>query len=297
MLVGVGFSCQAAFEGTHYRRLPASRDPRFAWMFDGIEEDVLGDYGLSGGGAAGFELDRADPMLGTPDGTVILARSEDPLPSFLTVPEELLSNTITHQRRDGRGPGARRDRVFRHAVRRRGVLGRLDHLLRQPVAQRLRRSGVATAGERGAPLGRVAAMTPPLHLNLFIHGRGHHEAAWRHPAASPLALTDIRYYTDLARKAEAGLFDSVFLADTLAVGEDVARAPRTWLEPITVLAALAGATSRIGLIATCSTTYTEPFNLARQFASLDHISSGRVGWNIVTTWLAAASGNFGARVR
>jgi FMN-dependent oxidoreductase (nitrilotriacetate monooxygenase family) len=138
-------------------------------------------------------------------------------------------------------------------------------------------------------------MTAQLHLNLFIHGRGHHEAAWRHPAASPLALTDIRYYTDLARKAEAGLFDSVFLADTLAVGEDVARAPRTWLEPITVLAALAGVTSRIGLIATCSTTYTEPFNLARQFASLDHISSGRVGWNIVTTWLAAASGNFGSQ--
>jgi N,N-dimethylformamidase len=95
MLVGVGFSCQAAFEGTHYRRLPASREPRFAWMFDGIEEDVLGDYGLSGGGAAGFELDRADPMLGTPDGAAILARSEDPLPSFLTVPEELLSNTIS----------------------------------------------------------------------------------------------------------------------------------------------------------------------------------------------------------
>ena len=95
MLVGVGFSCQAAFEGTHYRRLPASRDPRFAWMFAGIEDDVIGDYGLSGGGAAGFELDRADPMLGTPDGTVILARSENPLPSFLTVPEELLSNVIT----------------------------------------------------------------------------------------------------------------------------------------------------------------------------------------------------------
>ncbi len=136
-------------------------------------------------------------------------------------------------------------------------------------------------------------MSRQLHLNLFIHGRGHHEAAWRHPSASPLALTDIRYYTDLARIAELGLFDSVFLADTLAVGEDVARVPRTWLEPITVLAALAGATSWIGLIATCSTTYTEPFNLARQFASLDHMSGGRVGWNIVTTWLAAASGNYG----
>jgi alkanesulfonate monooxygenase SsuD/methylene tetrahydromethanopterin reductase-like flavin-dependent oxidoreductase (luciferase family) len=137
--------------------------------------------------------------------------------------------------------------------------------------------------------------TRQLHLNLFIHGRGHHEAAWRHPTSSTLPLTDIRYYTDLARKAEAGLFDSVFLADTLAVGDDVARAPRTWLEPITALAALAGATSRIGLIATCSTTYTEPFNLARQFASLDHITGGRVGWNIVTTWLATASGNFGGQ--
>ena len=136
-------------------------------------------------------------------------------------------------------------------------------------------------------------MPGQLHLNLFIHGRGHHEAAWRHKAASPLALTDVRYYTDLARKAEAGLFDSIFLADTLAVGDDVGNAPRTWLEPVTTLAALATATTRIGLIATCSTTYTEPFNLARQFASLDHVSNGRIGWNIVTTWLASASGNFG----
>ena len=95
MLVGVGFSCQAAFEGTYYSRLPASHDPRFAWMFDGINQDVIGDYGLSGGGAAGFELDRADPSLGTPDGTVILARSENPLPSFFTVTEELLSPTHT----------------------------------------------------------------------------------------------------------------------------------------------------------------------------------------------------------
>ncbi len=95
MLVGVGFSCQAAFEGTYYRRLPASHEPHFAWMFEGIEEDVLGDYGQSGGGAAGFELDRADPMLGTPDNAVILARSDNALPSFLTVPEELLSNAAT----------------------------------------------------------------------------------------------------------------------------------------------------------------------------------------------------------
>src|SRR5438034_8679870 len=142
-------------------------------------------------------------------------------------------------------------------------------------------------------------MQRQLHLNLFIHSRGHHEASWRHPAASPLPLTDIRYYQDMAQRAEVALFDSIFLADQLALGEDVAQAARTWLEPITVLAALAVATSRIGMIATCSTTYTEPFNLARQFASLDHISNGRVGWNVVTSWLAPAARNYGgtAQVR
>jgi len=137
-------------------------------------------------------------------------------------------------------------------------------------------------------------MKRQLHLNLFIHGRGHHEASWRHPDSSPLALTDIHYYQDLARRAEAALFDSIFFADQLALGGDVAQAPRTWLEPITVLAALAVATSRIGLIATASTTYSEPFNLARQFASIDHISNGRAAWNIVTSWLATAAENFGS---
>jgi FMN-dependent oxidoreductase (nitrilotriacetate monooxygenase family) len=132
-----------------------------------------------------------------------------------------------------------------------------------------------------------------MHLNLFIHSRGHHEASWRHPAASPLSLSDIRYYQGLAQQAEAGLFDSIFLADQLALGDDIAYGPRTALEPITVLAALAVSTSRIGLIATASTTYTEPFNLARQFASLDHISRGRIGWNIVTSWLAPAARNYG----
>lgn len=135
-------------------------------------------------------------------------------------------------------------------------------------------------------------MKRQLHLNLFIQSRGHHEASWRHPASSQLALTDIRYFQDLARRAEDALFDSIFLGDTLALGEDL-QAPHVWLEPITVLAALAVSTSRIGMIATASTTYTEPFNLARQFASLDHISKGRVGWNIVTSWLPAAARNFG----
>jgi len=136
-------------------------------------------------------------------------------------------------------------------------------------------------------------MKRQLHLNLFIHSRGHHEASWRHPDASPLPLTDIRYYVDLAQRAEAALFDSVFLADQLALSDDLSQAARTWLEPVTVLTAQAVATERIGLIGTCSTTYTEPFNLARQFGSLDHISNGRAGWNIVTSWLATAAANYG----
>src|SRR6202045_2219784 len=115
-------------------------------------------------------------------------------------------------------------------------------------------------------------MKRQLHLNLFFHSRGHHEASWRHPATSPLALTDIRYYQDLARRAQAA---------------------RPGIEPIPVLAALAVATSPVGLIATASTTYTEPFNLARQFASIDHISNGRAAWNIVTSWLATAAEKYG----
>jgi alkanesulfonate monooxygenase SsuD/methylene tetrahydromethanopterin reductase-like flavin-dependent oxidoreductase (luciferase family) len=66
-------------------------------------------------------------------------------------------------------------------------------------------------------------MKRQLHLNLFIHSRGHHEASWRHPASSPLALTDIRYYQDLARRAESAKFDSIFIADQLALAEDVAQ--------------------------------------------------------------------------
>ena len=132
-----------------------------------------------------------------------------------------------------------------------------------------------------------------MHLNLFIQGRGHHEAAWRHPKSSPLPLTDIQYTVEMARKAEAGRFDSIFLADVLGLWNDVANTPFNWLEPLTTLAALAMATERIGLIATASTTYTEPYNLARQFCSLDHISRGRIGWNIVTTWSPQAGSNFG----
>src|SRR6266702_6621945 len=136
-------------------------------------------------------------------------------------------------------------------------------------------------------------MSRRIHLNLFIHGRGHHEAGWRHPGATRKALTDINYFIDLARRAEAGRSDSIFFADALELGDGARYVASGALEPITTLAALARETSRIGLIATASTTYTEPYNLARQFASLDHISGGRVGWNIVTSWLAPAARNYG----
>ena len=94
-LVGVGFSGQGLFEGTRYRRLEASYAPEHAWIFDGIAEETFGGYGLSGGGAAGFELDRADVDLGTPENAVILARSDEPPSSFVTVPEEMLTHVST----------------------------------------------------------------------------------------------------------------------------------------------------------------------------------------------------------
>ncbi len=136
-------------------------------------------------------------------------------------------------------------------------------------------------------------MTRQLHLNLFVQCRGHHEAAWNHPDSSTASLTDINYYVDIAQRAESALFDSVFFADSLMLIPDAPRSGRIWLEPITLLAALAVATKRIGLIATGSITYSEAFNLARQFSSIDHISNGRAGWNIVTTWMANVARNYG----
>src|SRR5260370_39457594 len=136
-------------------------------------------------------------------------------------------------------------------------------------------------------------MTRPMHLNLFTQSRGHHEAAWRHPKSSKLPLTDIQYTVEITQKAEAGLFDSIFLADVLGLWNDVQTTPFNWLEPITTLAALAMATKRIGLIATASTTYTEPYNLARQFCSLDHISRERIGWGIISSWWPQPAENSG----
>ncbi len=136
-------------------------------------------------------------------------------------------------------------------------------------------------------------MRRQLRLNLFIQSRGHHEAAWRHPKAAPESLADMAYYVDMAQRAEKAKFDSIFFADQLALADDVAQSGRNWLEPMMVLGGLAMATSRIGLIATASSTYMEPFNLARHYASLDHMSKGRAAWNIVTSWAPAAAANFG----
>ncbi|WP_431285724.1 LLM class flavin-dependent oxidoreductase [Humitalea sp. 24SJ18S-53] len=132
-----------------------------------------------------------------------------------------------------------------------------------------------------------------LNLNLFIYPDGHHEAAWRYPGSQPDRLLDLEWFQALAQRAEAAAFDAVFFADGPALPENIQFAPRFRLEPITLLAGIAAATSRIGLIATASTTYHEPYNLARLFASVDHLSRGRVGWNIVTTSTAAAAHNFG----
>ncbi|MEU7800405.1 LLM class flavin-dependent oxidoreductase [Micromonospora arborensis] len=131
-----------------------------------------------------------------------------------------------------------------------------------------------------------------LHLNAFLMGVGHHEAAWRLPESDPFAQTDVAHFTRLARIAERGKLDSLFLADSPVLWNSIGRRPAGTLEPTVLLTALAGATSHIGLIATASTTYNEPFNLARRFASLDHISGGRAGWNIVTTAGVDAARNF-----
>ncbi|BAL89182.1 putative luciferase-like monooxygenase [Actinoplanes missouriensis 431] len=136
-------------------------------------------------------------------------------------------------------------------------------------------------------------MTRKLHLNLFLHDTGHHEASWRLPESDPYANLSLEAHQRLSRIAEDAKFDSVFLADSPVLWSDPGRRPSGKLEPTLLLAALIASTSRIGLIATASTSYNEPYNLARRFASLDHLSGGRAGWNIVTTAGADAARNFG----
>jgi FMN-dependent oxidoreductase (nitrilotriacetate monooxygenase family) len=138
-----------------------------------------------------------------------------------------------------------------------------------------------------------------LVLNAFLVPAGHHIAAWRHSDAEAAGGVDFEHYRQLAQIAEDALFDSIFIAD-FSASYDPKDAPviaRTGtsasLEPITLLSALAAVTKRIGLIATVSTTFNEPYNLARKFASLDLLSRGRAGWNLVTTGNEPEAFNFG----
>ncbi|SPK70491.1 Nitrilotriacetate monooxygenase component A (plasmid) [Cupriavidus taiwanensis] len=129
-----------------------------------------------------------------------------------------------------------------------------------------------------------------MSLGAFLYPSGHHIAAWRHPEAKADAGVDFRHYVELAQAAEAAKFDLVFLADGVGTrGDDVEFLSRTahsyqaQFEPITLLSALAAVTERIGLVGTASTSFNEPYHIARKFASLDHISGGRAGWNLVTS--------------
>lgn len=132
-----------------------------------------------------------------------------------------------------------------------------------------------------------------LHLNVNLLHSGVYPSAWRLPESRPDAFIDIDHFVRIARIAERGKLDAIFLADTPAINDRIDYRPFNALEPTIVLAAVAAATTHVGLVATASTTYNEPYNLARRFASLDLVSRGRAGWNVVTTADAAAGRNFG----
>jgi FMN-dependent oxidoreductase (nitrilotriacetate monooxygenase family) len=138
-----------------------------------------------------------------------------------------------------------------------------------------------------------------MRLGAFIMATGHHIAAWRHPGSQADAGVNIDHYIELAQLAERGKFDQVFVADSPGLwhhGSDEALARQgrvSYFEPVTLWAALAAVTKHIGFVATASTTYEDPFLLARKFASLDHISKGRAAWNVVTTGSENVHGNFG----
>ncbi|HEY0294000.1 MAG TPA: LLM class flavin-dependent oxidoreductase [Bordetella sp.] len=130
-----------------------------------------------------------------------------------------------------------------------------------------------------------------MHLGLFILGAGHHISGWRMPGAEA-GSQNLDLIKRIVQTAERGKFDMVFFADAVNSAPNMHPSMIVRLEPLTLLAALAGATERIGLTATAVTTYTEPYNLARMLSSIDHISGGRVAWNIVTGAFAEAGENF-----
>jgi N-acetyl-S-(2-succino)cysteine monooxygenase len=134
-----------------------------------------------------------------------------------------------------------------------------------------------------------------LKLGAFLMPTGHHVAAWRHPEVPADAGLDFAHYKHLAQIAEAAKFDTLFIADSVAAatGDSASRMARSdHFEPLTLLSALSVVTERIGLIATVTTSYNEPYHVARKFASLDHLSNGRSGWNLVTSDAAAEALNF-----
>jgi FMN-dependent oxidoreductase (nitrilotriacetate monooxygenase family) len=132
-----------------------------------------------------------------------------------------------------------------------------------------------------------------LHLNINILNAGFYGSSWRAPASDPGAFVDVQHYVRVAKIAEQAKFDAVFLADTPSFADRPEFRPYQALEPTIVLATIAAVTERIGLIGTASSTYNDPYNLARRFATLDLTSGGRVGWNVVTTADPSASRNFG----
>lgn len=139
--------------------------------------------------------------------------------------------------------------------------------------------------------------TRPLHLTLHMVGAvlGVHPGAWRWPGSEPQAFASIDHWVDAARTAERGLFDAVFLSDAPGKWGDLTDNPHEayFLEPTVTLTAIARATSRIGVVGTASTSFNEPYNIARRFQSLDLISHGRAGWNAVTTYSPIIAANFG----
>lgn len=137
-----------------------------------------------------------------------------------------------------------------------------------------------------------------LHLGAFLRPICVHAGAWRYPGAAPSAGFDFAWYRRFATALEAARFDAIFLADSLALPRLAPsalsrNASATSFEPLTLLSALAPLTSHIGLIATASTTYNEPYHVARKFASLDHLSGGRAGWNLVTSGNPSEALSFG----
>src|SRR5437763_15574707 len=134
-----------------------------------------------------------------------------------------------------------------------------------------------------------------MRLGVFVQTPGHHVVGWRHPDATASGWPNLALMKAITATAEAAKFDMFFLGDGFATGYGEHPSTIGKFEPLTLLSALAMTTTKLGLAATGSTTYAEPYQLARAFASLDHLSGGRAGWNVVTTAYAKSSAVFGRR--